>query len=430
MAKRRRTDASVRRSATPRTLAGRFVAPIAERAREVRSEHRADVQALIALSLNSSTSLVAGLILGSLTGTLQEVPGLLLLIPAAIGLRGNVFTAFGNRLSTAAHLGTLRFTARPGSLLGQNVNASMLLTGVLSVAFAVLAVIVASALGVEPRAPLLDLVAVSVVGGMLASLVVLGASLALAVAANRFEWDLDNLVAPIVSTLGDVITLPALWVAAGLAGRGRVSASIGGVLVVAGVVAVAWALRSGQDVLRRVVRESLPVLLAAGLLSTLAGVVLESQLAALTALPVLLMVLPAFTSSAGALGGVLTSRTATNLHTGMVEPTALPTGRGRLDVGAVMVLAVPIYLFNGIGAALLGALLDRAGPSVAVLVATTLVAGLVATAFAAGVAWLGSIVAFRTQLDPDTVGVPVVTSSVDLVGAIVLVVALAVTGVL
>ena len=52
-------------------------------------------QGLVALALNSSTSLVAGAMLGSLTATFERRPGLLVLVPAAIGLRGNVFGSLG-----------------------------------------------------------------------------------------------------------------------------------------------------------------------------------------------------------------------------------------------------------------------------------------------------------------------------------------------
>src|SRR5688500_15377063 len=75
-------------------------------------------QALVALGLNSSTSLLAGAVLGSLTGTFERYPGLLVLVPAAIGLRGNIFGSLGNRISTSIHAGEFRLTARAGSVLG------------------------------------------------------------------------------------------------------------------------------------------------------------------------------------------------------------------------------------------------------------------------------------------------------------------------
>ena len=70
-------------------------------------------QGLVALGLNSSTSLLAGAFLGAITGTLAEYPGLLVLVPAAIGLRGNIFGAFGNRISTSVrHSLTVSTAAR------------------------------------------------------------------------------------------------------------------------------------------------------------------------------------------------------------------------------------------------------------------------------------------------------------------------------
>ncbi len=44
-------------------------------------------QSLIALAFNSTTSFVAGLVLVSITDTFRRLPGLLVLIPAAIGLK-------------------------------------------------------------------------------------------------------------------------------------------------------------------------------------------------------------------------------------------------------------------------------------------------------------------------------------------------------
>src|SRR5829696_10142674 len=96
-------------------------------------------QGLVALVLNSSTSLVAGAILGSLTATFERRPGLLVLVPAAIGLRGNVFGSLGNRVSTSIHAGTFRWSLRREAVLGQNVMASLLLTMAMSLALAVIA---------------------------------------------------------------------------------------------------------------------------------------------------------------------------------------------------------------------------------------------------------------------------------------------------
>src|SRR5688572_24492833 len=96
-------------------------------------------QSFVALALNSSTSLIAGAFLSSITGTLEKYPGLLVLVPAAIGLRGNIFGAFGNRMSTAIHTGTFRWSLRREAVLGQSVQASVVLTMDISLVLAVVA---------------------------------------------------------------------------------------------------------------------------------------------------------------------------------------------------------------------------------------------------------------------------------------------------
>ena len=124
-------------------------------------------QSLAALGLNSATSFVAGGVLGSITATFARVPGLLVLVPAAIGLRGNIFGAFGNRISTSIHAGTFRLSLRRETVLGQNVLAAGVLTVGLSVGIAVVAKVVAVALGIEGTVGVLDLAVISIVGGVL-----------------------------------------------------------------------------------------------------------------------------------------------------------------------------------------------------------------------------------------------------------------------
>src|SRR5438034_9111912 len=90
-------------------------------------------QGLAALLVSSGGDLLAGLTLGSITGTLKELPGLLVLVPAAIGMRGNIFGALGSRLGTAIHAGTFRLSARRDTVVGQNLAAAVALSLSISV---------------------------------------------------------------------------------------------------------------------------------------------------------------------------------------------------------------------------------------------------------------------------------------------------------
>ncbi len=385
-------------------------------------------QSLVALGLNSSTSLVAGAFLGAITGTLAQYPGLLVLVPAAIGLRGNIFGAFGNRLSTSIHAGSFRWSLRREAVLGQNVLASMLLTMGVSLALAVVAKTVAVGLGVSGSIDLLSMAIVSIVGGVLGSIVVLGASLGLTAGAVRFGWDLDNVTAPLVSTLGDVLTLPALYLATFLLGISVVTPTVGLVLIAAAVMFLVAGWRSSTAGLRRIVHESVPVLLVAGCVSAGAGITLEKSFARFEALPALLVLVPAHLSSAGALGGILSGRLSSKLFLGLVPPASRPNREARRDISLVFLLAVPVFLANGIGADLVARLLGEASPGLGQMVLVSLIGGALAIVFVVAVAYYGTVAAYRTGVDPDTYGIPVVSSSVDLVGAFTLIIAITMLG--
>lgn len=394
----------------------------------VVAEARAGSQAFIALALNSSTSFVAGAFLGSVSATFANRPGLLVLVPAAIGLRGNIFTGVGNRLSTSIHTGTFSISRNPRSVLGQNITAAIVLTFATSVVLGVVAKGMAVALGITHTIPVADFVVVSTVGGALASTVVLASTVGIAGGAVRFGWDLDDVSAPLVSTLGDVITLPALWVAAALTGIALLTPSIAVVGLLAAVVVSVYAMRTSLDELPRIVRQSLPVLVVAGAVSSLAGVIVERQLAPFTRHPALLVLLPAFLSSCGAIGGILSGRLGTKLHLGLIEPSTMPGRIARRDIGVALGLAVPVFAFDAIGAHFLALLINHESPGLATMLGVSMLGGVMAVAFVILVAYYGTIASFRVGLDPDTYGIPIVTSTVDFTGAVALVLAIVAVG--
>jgi mgtE-like transporter len=400
-------------------------APLAAMRRSLGADPGAVRQALVALGLNACTSFVAGAFLGSITGTFERRPGLLVLVPAAIGLRGNIFSAVGNRLSTAIHTGTFRMSTRRDTVLAQNVTASVVLTLGISLVLAFLAKGIAVALGVEHSIPLSDMAVVSIIGGVLGSVPVLGATVGMAGGAVRFGWDLDNVSAPIVSTLGDVLTLPALWIATGLLGIAILTPSLAVLLGVGAIGALVVSWRSRLPDLARVVRESLPVLAGAAAVSAMAGITIERRFGSFVRYPALLVLLPAFLSSAGALGGILSSRLGSKLHLGLVAPEAVPEGEARRDIAFVAALAVPVFVFDAVGAHLFARLVGQASPGLGPMLLVTLLGGALALLWVLAVAYYGTVAAFRFGVDPDTYGIPVVTSTVDFAGAFALVLAIA-----
>jgi mgtE-like transporter len=62
------------------------------------------------------------------------------------------------------------------------------------------------------------------------------------------------------------------------------------------------------------------------------------------------------------------------------------------------------------------------------MVGASLLGGLIASACVLVIAYYGSIAAFRLGLDPDNHGIPLITSSMDLIGAFALILAIAAVG--
>ncbi|MHC1681171.1 MAG: magnesium transporter [Methanomassiliicoccales archaeon] len=165
-----------------------------------------------ALLISSLGDIMAGVTLGFMTDTLELLPGLMILIPAAIGMRGNIFGALGSRLGTSMHVGTFELSLRKGSILRQNMEASLILTMVVSFLMGFLAKVVSSALGVNSIS-MQQFIFISVFGGVLAGLVLLVVNVVVANLGFRRNWDIDNISAPLLTAAGDIVTLPMLFLA-------------------------------------------------------------------------------------------------------------------------------------------------------------------------------------------------------------------------
>src|SRR5947209_10919364 len=213
-------------------------------------------QGLAALLVSSGGDLLAGLTLGAITGTLADLPGLLVLVPAAIGMRGNVFGALGSRFGTAIHAGTFTLSRRAETVVGQNVIAAMALSLSISFALAVLAKAVAVGFGLPHTISISYFIVISIVGGVISSVFVLMLTVGVAAGAVRFGWDMDNVAAPLVTAAGDMVTLPSLFMATFLVTPGIVTPILAAVTAVIAVAVLVAAFRSGHPVAVRILRES------------------------------------------------------------------------------------------------------------------------------------------------------------------------------
>jgi mgtE-like transporter len=395
-----------------------------------RSETRTVRQGLVALILSTAAGFVAGLTLAHLSGTLAELPGLLVLIPAAVGMRGTIFGAMGARLGTADAAGLLTIDLQHGGVLRRNVVVAVLTTFSSALWLAVLAR-VASAIAGEPSIPLSELLTIAVVGGAIGSGLILMITIALAAASTRFGWDLDSVSTPMVTALGDMTSLPSLFLATLLLNRGALSAVIALLSLALAVVCIAASYRTHDRIVRKIIWEMTATILLTPILDVLAGQLQQARAEQLFAVPVILAVIPPFVSQAGALGGIFSSRITSKMQLGVITPRGRPEVPAIVDATIVAALSIVVFLLIGFVAWLLGTLTGLANvPSAAAVIAGTMLAGLLVTPITIATGYYLAVVTYRFGLDPDNQGVPIITSVMDLAGVAVVLFVMTSSGVL
>jgi mgtE-like transporter len=395
-----------------------------------RAEQRTLRQGLVALALSTLAGFVAGLTLAHITGTLQELPGLIVLIPAAVGMKGTIFGAIGARLGTANVAGLLEPTLRPGTVLQRNVYVAVVTTFSSALWLAVLSVLASAAFG-EPSISLWRLATVSIVGGAIGSALILMITLALSVLSYRRGWDLDSVSTPMVTALGDMTTLPSLFLATYLLRSDLVAVPAAVISIAVAVYAAIRSYAVADRVIRRIVVDMTAVILLTPILDILAGTLLRARQEQLVAVPVLLALIPPFVSQAGALGGIFTSRTASKLQIGVMTARGLPEIPALVDASIVSALSIAVFAMVGVVAYLLGVATDLVGmPSLPALVGGTVLAGLIVTPVTLVAGYYLAIGTFRFGLDPDDQSVPIITSVMDLAGVAVVLFVMTSLGVL
>ena len=381
-----------------------------------RAEQRTLRQGLVALALSTLAGFVAGLTLAHITGTLEELPGLIVLIPAAVGMKGTIFGAIGARLGTANVAGLLEPTLRPGSVLQRNVYVAVVTTFSSALWLAVLSVLASAAFG-EPSISLWRLATVSIVGGAIGSGLILMITLALSVLSSRRGWDLDSVSTPMVTALGDMTTLPSLFFATFLLRSDVIAVPAAVVSIGVALYAAVRSYTVADRVIRRIVLEMTAVILLTPILDVLAGSLLRARQDQLVAVPVLLALIPPFVSQAGALGGIFASRTASKLQIGVITARGLPEIPALVDASIVSALSLAVFAMVGVVAFVLGVATDLVGmPSFQALVGGTILSGLVVTPITLVASYYLAIGTFRFGLDPDNQSVPIITSAMDLAG--------------
>jgi mgtE-like transporter len=260
--------------------------------------------------------------------------------------------------------------------------------------------------------------------------VILAVTVGLAVTSYRRGWDLDSVSTPMVTAIGDMVTLPSLFLASLVVrtpAANAVTAAIGTLLAFA---AIGWVLTRGDRTGRRVLAEMIPMIAIVPILDVFAGALLQANAAELEAVAAVLIVIPPFISQAGALGGILSSRLGSKLQVGVITARGRPEAPALVDGSIVVLSGLVVFTAIGLLAPTAAELVGIPHPGIGTMTGLTLIAGLLVLPVVLVAGYYVAIGTSRFGLDPDNYGVPTLTSLMDLVGVGSLLFVLSVSGVL
>jgi len=376
---------------------------------------------LLALLITAFAATAAGIYLGSVRELLALIPGLIVLVPPSINMRGSVTGVLTSRLASSMHLGEFETDFSKSSVLGYNVRASLYVTTVIAFLLGIVAYAITSLFGLE-GITLLDFVLISVISGIFSGLLVTAISILITIVSYKKEIDLDMIASPAVTTSGDIITLPALMITAML-----VISLPPGLKYTAGILVLLisafclyMALKNSVEI-AEITKEILPLLAVLSVVGTFAGITYAVDMEELITYSVFLVLIPPFTGGCGSIGGILCSRLATGMHMGEI-PYNLRPGREISGYFFVTYLYALILLpLMAVIAHYSAIFFSMNSPGLPVIIEVSLIAGLIVVTFVNLIGYATAVFSFKRGFDPDNFGIPVITSFIDLAGATMLI---------
>lgn len=157
----------------------------------------------------------AGIIFSGMTKELEMIPGLIVIYPGVLGLRGNISSTLGSRLGSAIHMGLITGFDRHNPELINNISGSLILSFITAILLGFLGHFMTLAFGFE-SAGAFKLTLICVISAMSSAVILSFVAVLLAIGMFRFGFDPDNVVTPSIATIGDIVSMLMLFFSAKL----------------------------------------------------------------------------------------------------------------------------------------------------------------------------------------------------------------------
>lgn len=379
-------------------------------------------EGLTALLICAIGDLFVGIILGNMTNYLTTFPGLLVIIQGVIGMRGNIFGALGSRLASNLHIGLLSPEFKGSKRLSENILSSLILTLVLSIFLAFLAKLICIIFGFESIS-LVDFTLISLFAGIISSLVMLPLTMLISLKSFENGWDPDNISTPVITTFGDLFTLPAIILSiiiVTLLSNVFLKNIVFVIMILITILAFYYAIKSGGK-MKKIIKESTVVLLICSFLGVSAGGFLNSSITILLKNPSLLTLIPLFSGESGNLVSILGAKLSSSLHAGLINPDLRPDKKTMRNFSIIVFLSIIIFPIIGFLAELSSRLLNVTGMNFINIIGISTIAGTILILVMLLIVFLISSLSYRNGLNPDNIVIPISTSITDSLSSLTLV---------
>ncbi len=156
-----------------------------------------------------SGAVVAGIILAAMVDKLYLVPGLFILLPGFLEMRGSISGSLASRLSSGLFLGALKPKIKNTKVLKGNVIASVVLVLVTSIILGIVAYAAGFYIfGIAST----KIIYIAIVAAMLSNAIQIPLTIFATFWFFRHGHDPNNIMGPYTTTAGDIISVLSLYI--------------------------------------------------------------------------------------------------------------------------------------------------------------------------------------------------------------------------